>query len=431
MSKKKHKCFVIMPFSKSSESHTEEYWTLHFENFLKPGIEELSNIDVHRSAELRSDIIKEIIKDLYLSNFVVADLTDHNPNVFWELGVRQSLKYGTITIAEDGTNLPFDISTKSTLFYYPGNSKKNEKFLQNLREAIKDCITNPNKSDSTVIDVTTKIKGDVLIPDEFGSLKREIYQKQDNKFNDFLDPNVHGFYILIGFASIPQNNNEKILDMNDPTDENFVTSIHRYFSIGSPSGRINAFFKYIRDFKFINGVFKSEYEYNSENAYNSSEFDIFSNGNVIGNIIFQTKSGYEFGKSPNYEFDDSKELEYKSSPFVHHKTFPYLVVMFLLLAKLLYKDRYSGNFNLNLRILSNYKISTIIYEYVKLSNDSEFELNKLINVSDLDQKDKFLKTLFDVVRDFLRFFGYSLQDIKRYIELFKEPIESYIDLIFR
>lgn len=420
-----------MPFSKSNGLHTEEYWTKHFENFLKPGIEELSNIEVHRSAELRSDIIKEIIKDLYLSDFVVADLTDHNPNVFWELGVRQSLNYGTITIAEGGTDLPFDISTKSTLFYYPGDSKKNEKFLQNLREAIKDCIMNPDKSDSTVIDVTTKLKRVELIPDEYESLKREIYQKQDNKFEEFLEPNVHGFYILIGFASIPQNNNEKILDMDDTVDENFVTSIHRYFSIGSPSGRLKAFFKYIRDFKFINGAFKSEYEYILENAYNSSEFDIFSNGNVIGNIIFRTRSGYEIGKSPRYEFDDSKELEYKSSPFIHHKSFPYLTVMFLLLAKLLYKDRYSGNFNFNLRILSSYKISTIIYDYLKLSNDSELEINKLINVSDLDQKDKFLKTLFDVVRDFLRFFGYSLQDIKRFIEIFKEPIESYIDLIFR
>ena len=124
MTEKKNKCFVIMPFSKSSESHTEEYWTSHFENFLKLEIEKIPNLEVHRSAELRSDIIKEIIKDLYLSDFVIADLTDHNPNVFWELGVRQSLKYGTITIAEDGTDLPFDISTKGTLFYYPGDSKK-------------------------------------------------------------------------------------------------------------------------------------------------------------------------------------------------------------------------------------------------------------------------------------------------------------------
>lgn len=419
-----------MPFSKSSESHTEEYWTSHFENFLKLEIEKIPNLEVHRSAELRSDIIKEIIKDLYLSDFVVADLTDHNPNVFWELGVRQSLKYGTVTIAEDGTNLPFDLSTKSTLFYHPGDSKKNEKFLQNLREAIRDCIENPNKSDSTVIDVTTKIKGEELIPDDFDSLKREIYKEQENKFDDFLEPNVQGFYILMGFGSIPQNNNEKILDMNDAIDENFITSLHRYFSIGSPSGRIKSFFKYIRDFKFINGVFKSEYEYNSENAYNSSEFNIFSNGNIIGNIIFKARSGHEIAKNPKYEYDDLKELEYKSSPYIHQKTFPYLVISFLHFAKLLYKDRYSEDFNFNLRILSSYKISTTFYDYVKLSNDSEFEFNKLINVSELDKKDKFLKTLFEVVRDFLRFFGYSLQDINKYLDVFKESIESYTHLIF-
>jgi hypothetical protein len=87
-----------------------------------------------------------------VSTIVIAELTDHNPNVFWELGVRQSFKHSTITIAEEETVLPFDISAKTTLFYNRDDEKKITEFKLRILEAISDCIENPNKSDSQVLD---------------------------------------------------------------------------------------------------------------------------------------------------------------------------------------------------------------------------------------------------------------------------------------
>ena len=142
-------CFVIMPFSKTREEHTKKYWTDHFEKFLKPIIEENPELKAHRSKALRGDILKEIITNLVSAPIVVADITDRNPNVYWELGVRQSYRYGTITIAEEGTNLPSDISGKGTLFY-SNNHLKNEEFREDFKEALNDCLLNPDKSDSIV-----------------------------------------------------------------------------------------------------------------------------------------------------------------------------------------------------------------------------------------------------------------------------------------
>ena len=140
--KPKYRCFVIMPFSKTSETHTEDYWTKHFETFLKINIDPIPNIKAYRSEPLREDILKQIIRELVTAEVVIADITDHNPNVFWELGVRQSFKHRTITIAEEGTSLPFDISSKSTLFYSPKDHLKNTKFTTKLKNAIKDCLKN-------------------------------------------------------------------------------------------------------------------------------------------------------------------------------------------------------------------------------------------------------------------------------------------------
>lgn len=82
----------------------------------------------------------------------MADLTDANPNVYWELGVRQSFKHGTITIAEIGTPLPFDLGGKGTLFYYPGDHIKMREFEKEFHEAINDCLNNPDLPDSHVIE---------------------------------------------------------------------------------------------------------------------------------------------------------------------------------------------------------------------------------------------------------------------------------------
>lgn len=151
MSEEKEICFVIMPFTRTTAKHTKAYWTKHFQSFLKPLIEEIPELEARRSKPLRGDILRGIITTLVTSRVVVADLTDLNPNVFWELGVRQSFKHGTVTIAEEGTKLPFDVSTKGTLFYYD-ERLKNEAFRKDFKEAVLDCLEYPERSDSQVFE---------------------------------------------------------------------------------------------------------------------------------------------------------------------------------------------------------------------------------------------------------------------------------------
>lgn len=149
------RCFVIMPFSETTDVHTEEYWNQHFEYFLKPMIEENNHLFAYRSEPLHGDILRQIISNLVTAHVVVADLTDYNPNVFWELGVRHSFKQSTVTIAESGTELPFDLGSKGTLFYYPNDHIKNEKFKRQFSKTIADCLLHPEAPDSPVLDTIT------------------------------------------------------------------------------------------------------------------------------------------------------------------------------------------------------------------------------------------------------------------------------------
>src|SRR6185437_12084155 len=57
-----------------------------------------------------------VISDLINAELVVADLTDLNPNAFYELGIRHSTERPTIHVAKAATVLPFDNVTHRTIF---------------------------------------------------------------------------------------------------------------------------------------------------------------------------------------------------------------------------------------------------------------------------------------------------------------------------
>jgi len=100
-------CFVIMPFSRTGDKHTSEYWTSFFFDFIKPAVEKLG-YTCKRSTAQPGNIMKAIVNELVTSDVVLAVLTDYNPNVLYELGTRHSLKHGTIMMLENGQGIPSD-----------------------------------------------------------------------------------------------------------------------------------------------------------------------------------------------------------------------------------------------------------------------------------------------------------------------------------
>lgn len=57
---------------------------------------------------------------------VITDMTEHNPNAFYELGFRQALELPLVPIIESGGKLPFDVMMTRTTFYDTDVSKIEE-----------------------------------------------------------------------------------------------------------------------------------------------------------------------------------------------------------------------------------------------------------------------------------------------------------------
>ncbi|MDI9335152.1 MAG: hypothetical protein QM533_12335 [Cytophagales bacterium] len=110
-------CFVIMAIGEqivddttvTSESLRNKYDNLIKEAILKarPSLEVIRADDVSLPGTMTTDIITRLMH----SNYVVADVTFSNPNVFYELGLRHACRTGTIIIKDkDGPRVPFDIA---------------------------------------------------------------------------------------------------------------------------------------------------------------------------------------------------------------------------------------------------------------------------------------------------------------------------------
>ena len=62
-------------------------------------------------------ITSQVIEHVLESPLVIADLTDYNPNVFYELAVRHSVRKPYIQLMDRTQSLPFDVAGYRTVFF--------------------------------------------------------------------------------------------------------------------------------------------------------------------------------------------------------------------------------------------------------------------------------------------------------------------------
>ncbi len=111
------KCFVVSPIGEEG-SVTRINADKLFKYIIKPVCADcdFEAIRVDKLNDANS-ITQTIIDYLDKSELVIADITEHNPNVFYEMGYRARTKKPIIHLKSKGENLPFDINTIRALEY--------------------------------------------------------------------------------------------------------------------------------------------------------------------------------------------------------------------------------------------------------------------------------------------------------------------------
>ena len=136
---KQLKAFVIMPFSEKKPERPKGFFKEVLRSLITPsGIE--AGFQVETASRQGSDIIQStIINELFDADLVIADLTDHNPNVLFELGLRMAIGKPVALIKATGTGAIFDVDNMLRIYEYNSNLWRStvETDLVQLSEHIK------------------------------------------------------------------------------------------------------------------------------------------------------------------------------------------------------------------------------------------------------------------------------------------------------
>ncbi len=188
----KPKCFIIMPFGGWFDQYYSDIYMPAIEN---AGFEPKRADDLYRPGNIVNDIwtyTKE-------ASVVLADLTNKNPNVFYELGLAHAITKPAVLITGSMDDVPFDLRSLRVIVYDKNSPNWGEALGDKIEKALTETIQNPEDAiPPTFLDVSKtkrlKIGEDekefLNIKKELNALKREVRSRPDMRLKRNRDEEI-------------------------------------------------------------------------------------------------------------------------------------------------------------------------------------------------------------------------------------------------
>lgn len=116
MTDTKLECFVISPIgSPGTTIRNEADWVL--KKLIRPALAEsyaITRADEFTKGEI---ITNKVITSIQNADLLVAVMSGHNPNVFYELAVAHAYSKPVVPLIKDSEPIPFDVGLVGTIFY--------------------------------------------------------------------------------------------------------------------------------------------------------------------------------------------------------------------------------------------------------------------------------------------------------------------------
>jgi len=129
-------CFVIAPIG-ADDSPIRRRSNQIMQHVVRPVVEPRGYVAVRgdemdRGGLITTQVLDRIIKD----DLVIADLSDHNPNVFYELAVRHAVRKPFVQLMAHDQTLPFDVQGMRTIWINVNDLDSVHEAKQQLGKAI-------------------------------------------------------------------------------------------------------------------------------------------------------------------------------------------------------------------------------------------------------------------------------------------------------
>lgn len=110
-------CFVLMPIA-DCDGYEKGHFLHVYEDIIKPAIDQTDFKAIRADEVKETNLIHlDILRKLIEAPIAVCDLSTRNPNVLFELGIRQAFDKPVVLIQEKGTPKIFDIAPLRYLEY--------------------------------------------------------------------------------------------------------------------------------------------------------------------------------------------------------------------------------------------------------------------------------------------------------------------------
>jgi hypothetical protein len=131
--------FVLMPFKADMLPVYEDH--------IKPTCASLG-LAVQRGDDFFTEhlVIEDIWKAMVSARLIVADCTDRNPNVFYEIGLAHTLGKPTILLTQQSEDVPFDLRHLRYIAYQLTPRGMRE-FETKFKETVQNVLFARNRSD--------------------------------------------------------------------------------------------------------------------------------------------------------------------------------------------------------------------------------------------------------------------------------------------
>jgi hypothetical protein len=130
-------CFVMMPFGEEFDHFYKDIYV--------PAIK-TADLDPVRADDIKMPgvIITQVWENITTASALIADVTDHNPNVMFELGLALAINRPVVLVINNGAdNIPFDLTALRHIIYNKQDASWRETLCDDLKQYLENAIIKP------------------------------------------------------------------------------------------------------------------------------------------------------------------------------------------------------------------------------------------------------------------------------------------------
>ena len=169
--------FVVMPFS----DEYKNVYELAIKNACKDCNIFCQRLDEQIFAE---SMLNQIYTQLYKADFIIADMSGRNPNVFYEVGYAHGQNKNVILITNNVEDIPFDFKHYQHIIYDKNNLNE---LKEKLTERIQFYIGSNDRSNMDFNEYIFSINGDKLND----NIQYDIIPNSDDEDNIIFNIDIH------------------------------------------------------------------------------------------------------------------------------------------------------------------------------------------------------------------------------------------------